>query len=247
MTTNAYSIFEAARAEGRKFLLPLADPDKTTDEAAAQLGETATELGLPVILIGGSLLSEGGPDRCIRAVRRSYTGKIILFPGDAMQLSREADGILFLSLISGRNPELLIGRHVTAAPYVRQAGLEAISTGYMLVDCGRQTSASYMSHTFPIPYSKTDIAVCTAIAGEMLGLRCLYLDGGSGAERPVSAEMIAAVAANTGIPLIVGGGLRTAQDAANAAKAGADLLVVGNVLEKSPGLLKEMARALQNP
>jgi len=244
MTTNAYAIFQSAKSAGRKHLLPLVDPDKTTDEAACRLGQTAQELGLPAILIGGSILTNGHMDGCIRALKQTFGGKVLLFPGNTMQLSAEADGILFLSLISGRNPELLIGKHVVAAPYIKNAGLEAISTGYMLIESGHQTSVSYMSHTFPIPYEKTDIAACTAMAGEMLGMKCIYMDAGSGAGKPISADMIRRVAANINVPLIVGGGIRTAQDAKAATDAGADLIVVGNILEKSPELLKEIATAL---
>lgn len=245
MTTSAYSIFETARSQGRKYLLPLVDPDKTHDGAAVQLGQTAQELGIPAILIGGSILTDGNLDRCIRSLKTHFTGKVLLFPGNTMQLSAEADGILFLSLISGRNPELLIGKHVVAAPYIKNAGLEAIPTGYMLIESGQQTSVSYMSHTFPIPSHKTDIAVCTALAGEMLGLRCIYMDAGSGALQAVPENMIRAVSTQVRVPLIVGGGIRSVADARKAVDAGADLIVVGNVLEKSPGLLRDMVNALQ--
>lgn len=245
MTTSAYLIFETARKESRKHLLPLLDPDKTDEAAARRLGQAAQELGLPAILVGSSILTEDSLDACILAVKQTFAGKVLLFPGNTMQLSAEADGILFLSLISGRNPELLIGRHVVAAPYIRRAGLEAISTGYMLIDSGEQTSVSYMSHTFPIPRHKSDIALCTALAGEMLGLKCIYMDAGSGAREAVAPEMIRRVADGISVPLIVGGGIRTAEDAKAATDAGADLIVVGNVLEKSPGLLHEMAAAIR--
>lgn len=246
MTTSAYSLFESARSTSRKYLLPLVDPDKTTDEQAARLGQTAQELGIPAILIGGSILTDGNLDRCIRALKQHFGGKVLLFPGNTMQLSAEADGLLFLSLISGRNPELLIGKHVIAAPYIKNAGLEAIPTGYMLIESGQQTSVSYMSHTFPIPSHKTDIAVCTALAGELLGLRCIYMDAGSGALRAVPEEMIRAVSAQVQVPLIVGGGIRSVADALKAVNAGADFIVVGNVLEKSPELLREMVGMLQS-
>lgn len=244
MTTSAYSLFESVRNSPRKHLLPLVDPDKTTHEVAIQLGQTAQELGIPAILIGGSILTHDNLDGCIRALKQHFTGKVLLFPGNTMQLSPEADGILFLSLISGRNPELLIGKHVVAAPYIKNAGLEPIATGYMLIESGQQTSVSYMSHTFPIPYHKTDIAVCTAMAGEMLGLKCIYMDAGSGAQKAISEDMIRAVTAELNIPLLVGGGIRTVEDALKAVNAGADFIVVGNVLEKSPELLREMVGAL---
>ncbi len=161
----------------------------------------------------------------------------MLFPGNNYHVHSAADAIFFLSLISGRNPEYLIGQHVIAAPALKQSGLEIISTGYMLVDCGRQTTVSYISNTTPMPYDKKDVAVCTAVAGELLGLRLLYLDGGSGAQKPVSAEMVEAVRLATNVPLIVGGGINTPQKAVELLSAGADMIVIGNGIEKDINLL----------
>ena len=125
---------------------------------------------------------------------------VVLFPGNAMQINNKADGILFLSLISGRNPEMLIGNHVITAPFLKESEIEVLSTGYMLIDSGKATSVSYMSNTTPIPHEKNDIAVCTALAGEMLGLKMIYMDGGSGAINIVSEKMISSVAKNINIP-----------------------------------------------
>ena len=169
---------------------------------------------------------------------------VILFPGNTNQLSYKADGFLFLSLISGRNAEMLIGRHVIAAPYLKLSGLEILPTGYMLIDSGKPTSVSYMSNTFPIPSDKFDIAISTAMAGEMLGMKLIFLEGGSGAELSVSDEMIRMVHGSINIPLIVGGGIRTPERAAQCALAGANVIVIGNALEKKPGLLKEFADAV---
>lgn len=162
-----------------------------------------------------------------------------------MQVSTAADGILLLSLISGRNAELLIGRHVIAAPALRRSGLEILPTGYMLIDGGAPTSVSYMSNTMPIPANKPDIAQCTAMAGEMLGLQVLYMDAGSGAQNPVSAAMIEAVRKSVQLPLIVGGGLRHPESVLNAMSAGADIVVVGTAIEQEPGLLERMADAVR--
>ena len=162
-----------------------------------------------------------------------------------MQVSHDADAILFLSLISGRNPELLIGNHVLVAPMIKNANLEVIPTGYMLIDSGAPTSASYMSQTFPIPHDKNDIAECTAIAGELLGLKAIYLDAGSGARFPVSAGMVNAVKKSISVPLIVGGGIKTAEKAIELSAAGADIIVVGNAIESEPNLLNEIAGALK--
>lgn len=152
---------------------------------------------------------------------------------------------MLLSLISGRNPDLLIGQHVVAAPYLRQSGLEVISTGYMLIDGGAPTSVGYISNTNPIPADKTDIAVCTALAGEMLGLKVLYLEAGSGAQTPVSEAMISAVRQAVQLPLIVGGGIRTPERARASLMAGADILVVGNGVERDPALLPAIAAVVK--
>lgn len=179
----------------------------------------------------------GSPGRLERYPR-------ILFPGNVLQVSREAEAILLLSLISGRNPDLLIGQHVIAAPYLKESGLEILPTGYLLIDGGSPTSVSYMSNTIPIPANKPDIARCTAMAGEMLGLRLMYLDAGSGARNPVPEAMIRAVRSEIGVPLIVGGGIRIPEQAMAAVSAGADLIVIGNAVEQSPQLILEMAEAI---
>lgn len=225
---------------GRKQVFPLIDPDKTSEDEAIQTGRKAQKMGLNAILVGGSLLTEGNMDTCIRNLKKHFTNPVLLFPGSILQLSREADGILFISLISGRNPELLIGQHVAAAPQIRSMNLEPISTGYMLIDCGKSTSVAYMSQTFPIPYTKHEIAASTALAGEMLGLQCIYLEGGSGAEKPVSPEMIKKVSDTISIPLIVGGGITDEVQAEEAFAAGAQTIIVGNILEKSPEMLNKM-------
>jgi putative glycerol-1-phosphate prenyltransferase len=162
------------------------------------------------------------------------------------QVSSGADAILFLSLISGRNPELLIGQHVLAAPMIKQANLEVLSTGYMLVDGGRPTTASYISGTLPLPADKPDIAACTALAGTMLGLSHIYLDAGSGALNPVSVDMIQAVREMVDVPLIVGGGIRDCDAAVDRAQAGADVVVVGNITEKKPLVIQEIAKAFKS-
>jgi len=154
--------------------------------------------------------------------------------------------MLYLSLISGRNPELLIGKHVETAPFLHASPLEIISTGYMLIDGGVPTSVSYISNTYPIPSSKDDIAVCTALAGELLGMKLVFMDAGSGAKIPVSESMIKAVSDKLSIPVIVGGGISTPEKALANVKAGADIIVVGNAIEKDPGLVTELAAAIHS-
>jgi putative glycerol-1-phosphate prenyltransferase len=164
---------------------------------------------------------------------------VVLFPGSVTQLSAHVDAVLFLSLISGRNPELLIGQHVVAAPRIKALQLEAVPTGYLLIDGGKPTTASYISNTQPIPANKAGIAAATALAGELLGLRCIYIDAGSGAANPVPIEMIRAVREACSLPLIVGGGIRSRAQADAAYAAGADLLVIGTAIEEEPEMIAE--------
>jgi len=195
------------------------------------------------VFVGGSLLTETNFHACVKKIKSESKVPVILFPGSPSQINEDADAILFLSLISGRNAELLIGQHVIAAPFLRKTKLEIIPTGYMLVDCGRATTASYISQTFPLPYNKPEIAAATAMAGEMLGLKCMYLDGGSGAEKPVSLKMIHAVREAVNVPIIVGGGIRNEEQAKDLYNAGADLLVVGTAFEEEPELLFALAQS----
>ncbi len=232
-------------AGGRKQFAILVDPDKTTPARLTALCRAAEAGRADFFFAGGSLLTDDSLGRCLRLIRRHSRLPVVLFPGNALQVHREADAILFLSLISGRNPELLIGKHVTAAPLIRAYGLESVPTGYILVDGGKPTSVQYISGTLPIPRDKDDIAAFTALAGELLGLQCMFLDAGSGALHPVSASMIAAVRKRVRVPVIVGGGIRTPEQAVAAAQAGADVVVVGNSLEKDPGLAAAIGRALK--
>jgi len=234
-----------AKKNGEKRLAVLIDPDKTRTRHVDRIVDAASEGGVHYFFIGGSLVVNDMLDSVLAGIRERCSIPLVLFPGNSFQLSYRADAILFLSLISGRNPELLIGQHVVAAPFLRLSPLEVISTGYMLVDGGVQTSVQYMSNTYPIPANKTDIAVCTALAGEMLGLKMLYLDAGSGALNPVPEAMIEAVAGVVGVPLIVGGGIRTPEKALADLRAGADLLVVGTAVEEDPGRIRELAAAVR--
>lgn len=241
---------EAAKGSGRKLLAVLIDPDFGTDEAALERTvQNACMARADVLLVGGSLLTTASFDRCVQLVKKwsrdpSVDRPVVLFPGSPAQLSAHADALLFLSLISGRNPELLIGHHVTAAPTVKALGLEAIPTGYLLVDGGRTTTAHYVSQSSPIPYDKPGIAAATALAGELLGLRAMYLDTGSGAPRTVSPQMVAAVRQVVGTPLIVGGGIRTAEQAQALCSAGADMLVVGTAFEEDPDRIFALSEAV---
>lgn len=234
-----------AKENGEKRLAVLIDPDKLPEKHLEHTIALAVEAGVHYLLIGGSLMVRSEHDALLHRIRQQADIPLVLFPGSSFQLSHRADAILFLSLISGRNPELLIGQHVIAAPFLRLSALEVISCGYMLIEGGVTTAVQYISNTNPIPAHKDDIAVCTALAGEMLGLRSIYLEAGSGAKSAVPASMIEAVAGTISVPLIVGGGIRSAQQAATAWKAGADLVVVGNAVEKNPELILEFAAAMK--
>lgn len=227
-----------------KRLAVLIDPDKSGMEYLHRIAQVINKSGIELIFFGGSLLTKYQLDEHIKTLRGLTDAKIILFPGSSSQVTPEADALLFLSLISGRNPELLIGQHVIAAPLIKQFNLETLATGYMLVDGGRPTTASYISGTLPLPADKPDIAACTAMAGEMLGLNQIYLDAGSGAMNPVPTEMISTVRQSIDLPIIVGGGIKTVEQAVGAARAGADIVVVGNAAEKDPQLLEDIALSL---
>ncbi|MBK8564774.1 MAG: geranylgeranylglyceryl/heptaprenylglyceryl phosphate synthase [Saprospiraceae bacterium] len=233
-----------AKADGQKKFVVLIDPDKVRLGNMDQVLDLAVEVGVDYFFIGGSLIVNNALDQCLLAIKERCHIPMILFPGSSLQLSWKADAMLFLSLISGRNPDLLIGNHVIAAPYLKLSPLEIMPTGYMLMDGGSPTSVLYMSNTRPIPTHKDDIAVCTAMAGEMLGLRLMFMDAGSGAQVPVPEHVIESVSGAISIPLIVGGGIRTPELVAANVKAGADVVVVGNAIEKDPGLVREMAAAV---
>jgi phosphoglycerol geranylgeranyltransferase len=232
-----------AKAAGQKKFVVLIDPDKVRLGNMDQVLDLAVEVGVDYFFIGGSLIVNNALDQCLLAIKERCHIPMILFPGSSLQLSWKADAMLFLSLISGRNADLLIGNHVIAAPYLKLSPLEIMPTGYMLMDGGSPTSVLYMSNTRPIPTHKDDIAVCTAMAGEMLGLRLMFMDAGSGAQVPVPEHVIESVSGALTIPLIVGGGIRTPELVAANVKAGADVIVVGNAIEKDPGLVREMAAA----
>ncbi|MFZ2287183.1 MAG: phosphoglycerol geranylgeranyltransferase [Bacteroidales bacterium] len=225
----------------RKAVAQLIDPDRAGDESLVAAARNAAEAKVDMFLAGGSLTNVPVDTLIIKL--KQLTGiPVILFPGNLTQLTLEADAVFMLSLISGRNPELLIGNHVIAAPFLKQIRDRVIPVGYILVDCGGGTSVEYMSQTFPIPCSKHDIAVATALAGEMLGMQAIYLEGGSGSARPVDPAMIRAVRKEITIPLITGGGLDSAAKVDEAFAAGADMVVIGNGSEQNPMLITEACR-----
>jgi phosphoglycerol geranylgeranyltransferase len=238
-------IFNQLTQLPKKRLAVLIDPDSVTDKNAIDKTIALCQAHhIDFILVGGSLITNGFWNECIQQIKSSTQIPVVLFPGNNMQIHQDADAILFLSLISGRNADLLIGKQVLAAPEVKRAGIEVIPTGYMLIEGGSNSSVMYMSNTMPIPKNKNNIAATTAMAGEMLGLKTIYMDAGSGANWPVSQEMIQAVRSSVQLPLFVGGGIRTPEQAVAACKAGADVVVVGNAFEQNPELIQSIAEAV---
>jgi phosphoglycerol geranylgeranyltransferase len=239
---SVLKILRERHRDGKKSIAVLVDPDKVEDTSRLlQLTNLATENCIDFFFVGGSLITTQNLGQVVKQIKDNVTIPVVLFPGNFMQVEPSADALLFLSLISGRNPELLIGQHVIAAPILRNTKLEIIPTGYILINSGPITSVAYISNTTPIPDDKYSLAACTAMAGEMLGLQSIYLDAGSGAEKEIGVRMIATVRKAVNIPLIVGGGINTSQKALNALEAGADMVVIGNALEKKPNLLSEIS------
>lgn len=244
MKNKLYQHFVRNKQQGHKSFAVLVDPDKVDAAKVDQLVKLATTSKVDYFLVGGSLLISNHLDECIQQFKALSNIPIILFPGSPSQVSKYADALLYLSLISGRNAELLIGQHVVSAPFVKSSGLEIMPTGYMVIDGGAPTTVSYISNATPIPSDKNEIALCTAMAGEMLGMKLIYMDSGSGAKRPITESMIQMVSSHIEAPLIIGGGITTPEKAYLNCKAGADVIVVGNAIEKDASLIKEMADAV---
>jgi len=246
MSNGIYHSLTERKRLGKKSFAVLIDPDKVDDRKVEQLIGLAIDAGVDYFLVGGSLVVSNYLDGCVSLIKSQCKIPVILFPGSPSQVCPFADALLYLSLISGRNADLLIGQHVISAPAVRQSGLEIMPTGYMVIDGGAPTTVSYISNAAPLPADKNEIAICTAMAGEMLGMKLIYMDAGSGARRAISESMIAGVSASIQVPLIVGGGIIEPEKAYLNCRAGADLIVVGNAIEKDASLIKEMAAAVHS-
>jgi phosphoglycerol geranylgeranyltransferase len=222
----------------------LVDPDRIDENKISFLADLADKGLIDFFLVGGSLVSEP-VEPVVRKFKELTKVPIILFPGSVLQVSPLADAIFLLSLISGRNPDYLIGNHVTIAPFLKKSGIEVISIGYILVENGKTTSVEYISNSRPIPADKHDIIVATAIAGEMLGNKMIYLESGSGALNPANVETVKLLKKNISIPLIVGGGIRSVQTAVELCEAGADILVLGSVMEEEPQEMLRICRMIK--
>ena len=230
-----------ARAPG---LCVLVDPERTDAAEAAALARRAEADGVAALLIGTSYDDTSRTGEVAAAIKRVSALPLLLFPGSAAQLVPDVDAVLLLSLVSGRNPQYLIEEHVRAVPFFRRHPVPTISTAYILMDGGRVTAVEAVSQTRPLPADKPEIAVAHALAGEMIGMAAVYLDAGSGAAAPVAPEVIRAVRAAVRLPLLVGGGMRSASQVCDARRAGADFVVVGSAIESGgAGRVHELAAA----
>jgi putative glycerol-1-phosphate prenyltransferase len=246
MKQRIYNSIVERKSAGKKSFAVLIDPDKVDQRALNELVELAQHAGVDYFFLGGSLVISNHLDACVRHLKSITQIPVIIFPGSPNQISSHADALLYLSLISGRNPELLIGQHVISAASVKQSGLEIMPTGYMVVDGGAPTTVSYISNAAPIPADKNEIAMCTAMAGEMLGMKLIYMDAGSGARKPISDGMIEKVSLSIEAPLIVGGGITDPEKAYRNCQSGADVIVVGNAIEKDASLIAEISAAVHS-
>ncbi|MCK5146967.1 geranylgeranylglyceryl/heptaprenylglyceryl phosphate synthase [bacterium] len=230
--TDFNQLLDKVRERGCGHLV-LLDPDKGTPEELGKTGMRCQESGVDGLLMGGSLMAADGLDDYVSTLKKCCDLPVFLFPGGSYQLSKYADGLLFLSLLSGRNPQYLIGEQVIAAPRIKAMGLKTVATAYLLIESGATTSVGFISNTQPIPRDKADLAVAHALAAEMLGFTCIYLEAGSGARQCVPEKMIGAVRKHVDLPLIVGGGIRTPEEASACARAGADFIVTGTIIEET--------------
>jgi len=233
-------VYDILRSDQKK-LAVLIDPEKTNDlESLSVLIPKIKSLNPAFIFVGGSTVDAEDFKQCIDTIKKLTSIPVLIFPGDHNQIDKNADGILFLSLLSGRNPDYLIGHQVQSAHLLKKMDVEVIPTAYMLIDGGKNSSVAYVSQTRPIPNDQNSIAVNTAVAGELLGFQCVFMDAGSGAKNPVPAEMIKEVKNTIDIPLIIGGGIKSIEEIDRAFDAGADLIVIGNKIEEDTNFLLDL-------
>ncbi len=240
MANKIISNILEGKSKGKKQLAVLVDPDKVDKKKCEIFCQLAAQAKPDVVLVGGSVITTGDLEETVNTIKENLVIPVILFPGNSMHIASHADGILFLSLVSGRNPEYLIGQQVAAAPRLKKTDIEVIPTGYILIDGGVTTTVHYISNTQPIPHGNTALAMATSLASEMLGQQLVYLDCGSGAKNPVSSDMVKLVSDHLSVPLLVGGGIKTKAQAETAYASGADMLVIGTAIEDKLGLMQEM-------
>ncbi|MEI7810921.1 MAG: geranylgeranylglyceryl/heptaprenylglyceryl phosphate synthase [Ignavibacteria bacterium] len=243
---KVYNYLDARIKTNGAACLILIDPDKISGQKLVDFVRECEVSGVDGLLVGGSLIINGNLARTIDTIKKSSALPAIIFPGSVSQVTPEADAMLFISLISGRNAEHLIGEHVMVSPLIKNYNIETISTGYMLIESGQVTTAEYISGSKPIPRNKPEIAMATALAAQYLGMKMVYLEAGSGAQLPVPDEMVKIVSSALDIPVIVGGGIRDASTARQKVEAGAKIVVTGNYFEDDSKweLLKEFSEAV---
>ena len=224
----------------------LIDPDRKNEDTLAKQVTVANKSNVDALFVGGSLMMDSKHNERVAVIKKEADIPVIFFPGGLNQLNQYYDAILFMSLLSGRNPQYLIGEQVVAAPIINDLGIEVIPTGYLLFDGGANSTVEFMSDTKPLPMNRPDIAVAHALAAEYLGKKLIYLEAGSGATHAIPLEIIQQIAAETNVPLIVGGGIRTPEAARERVAAGASFIVTGSILEENGnnGLMKEFADAI---
>ncbi len=238
-------ILNIVEEKGAAFFV-LIDPDRSNEKDYLALADHCQNDGADAVLVGSSILIDNMFSKVIKDLKRVLEIPVIIFPGSPIQICSDADAILFLSLISGRNPNHLFGDHVLAAPAIKSVGIEPISTGYMLIESGRISAVEFMSNTKPIPADKPEIAKAHALAAEYMGMKLIYLEAGSGAEYPVSDSFISEIREFITLPIIVGGGLKKPEIARKKVDSGASIVVVGSLFEKFGGdnLIKEFSEAI---
>ena len=224
----------------------LIDPDRKNEDFLESRVETANKSSVDALFVGGSLMMDGKCNERVRRIKEASNVPVIFFLGGVGQLNSHYDAMLFMSVISGRNPHYLIGEQAIAAPMVKDIGIETIPTGYMLMDGGAGSTVEFMSGTRPIPMNRPDVAVAHALAGQYLGMKLIYLEAGSGAKEPVANEVVKAVTDALDIPAIVGGGIRSVETAAEKVNAGASIIVTGTVIEENSSIMKDIADAVHN-
>lgn len=236
MTNSILAYIQKASKKGEKLLAILLDPDKSTIEEIPSISNRIEKLKANFIFVGGSIVKNGITNNFVETLKKHSNIPVILFPGDYSQLTNHADGLLFLSLLSGRNPEYLIEQQIKSVPFLKNSTLEIIPTGYILIDGGTNSSVLKISKTTPIPQDNIELAVSTAVAGMYKGKQLIYLEAGSGAKEVVSTEIISEVKKHISIPLIVGGGIKTKKQLNDAYKSGADIVVIGTAFENNINL-----------
>ena len=241
---NTFLTLKQTVAKNGAGFIVLIDPDKKNDEKIIEIVENANLNGADAIFVGGSIMMDSFYNERVKKIKSISNIPVILFPGGVNQVSKHFDAILFMSLLSGRNPHYLIGEQVLAAPIIKDIGIETIPTAYLLIDGGSSTSVEYISGTKPLPPSRPDILIGHALAAQFLGMKMIYLECGSGAKNRIPNEALKAVSSEIDIDVVVGGGVRTPEDAGQLVNSGASFVVIGSAIEDSNELISDFASAI---